>query len=134
MATAKGLLKQYGYTNNDGAWTPARPSSEIWVETEGGWFCYQRATASIATDASGAGLPWGKVVDGMPGYVQVPFTQKPNFAFISGVHPGLEDHEQFFEWVWPEERLVEIYAHSAALTPEGKTWVKVDNEYKLVEA
>jgi hypothetical protein len=135
--SAAQLLKKYGYIEGPpGAWTPARPSSEVWVQVpeEEGWFCFQRASGPLG----GEGKPWGKEVPEMPGYVQIPFKQAEAFAQVSGLHPGEEAHQGFFEWVWPESRLVEIYEHSAAMAPEGQAYVKSSDEegnikYELVE-
>lgn len=130
MATARQLLLDYGYAEdkNTRLYTPARPSSEVWQHVEGGWLCFQRGSAS-------QGVVWGREAADLPGYIQVPFTQLEAFKDVSGLNPGIPDHEAFFQWVWPEERLVEIYTYSAANTPEGKQWVK-NNEggYKLVNA
>ena len=122
MATAKELLLQYGYTEvSPGLFVPARPSSERWEKVEGGWHCYAPATAGF-----GGGDPWGKVLDG--GLMQVPFTQTEAFKDASGLHPAR--NPEAFQWVWPEERVEEIYAHVAG--PDGNEWVKTDDG-KLVK-
>lgn len=115
------LLKEYGYTEvNPGIFMPARPSSEVWVKVEGGWNCY-----AVASSAVGGGAPWGKRTDS--GRVQVPFTQKTEFADIGGLHPANPEHEAMFEWVWPDERLVEIYTY-APKHGEGNQFTKVQNK------
>lgn len=54
--------------------------------------------------------------------MQVPFSQTEAFALASGLHPARQP--EAFEWVWPEKRLIEIYAHTAG--PDGNEWVKTD--------
>lgn len=118
---ASTLLKEYGYTEvQDGLFVPARPSSERWERVEGGWHCYAPVAASF-----GGGEPWGRVLD--LGLMQVPYCQSEAFASASGLSPSR--NPAAFEWVWPEERLVEIYEHVA--TPgKGNEWVKTEAGYE----
>lgn len=120
---AKTLLKEYGYSEVEGVYFPARPSSEVWIEVEGGWECFQRETPSINPDG-GLGAAWGRKAEDLPGYVQLPYTQTEDFKDVGGLHPANPAHAACFEWVWPEKRVQEIYDHSVAFTPEGQHWVK----------
>lgn len=115
--TAAELLNDYGYTEvQAGLFVPARPSSERWEKVTGGWQCYAAPAPTI-----GGGEPWGRPLAG--GLLQVPYTQSGTYAAVGGLHPAR--HPEAFEWVWPEERLVEIYAH-VAVPGKGNLWRKTD--------
>jgi len=101
--TAKEQLLEYGYQQAGDDFVPARASSERWRSVPGGFECYAMPTLTF-----GGGKPWGLPQDG--GFVKVPYRQSERFANASGLHPAT--HPECFEWVWPEERLVEIYAHA----------------------
>jgi hypothetical protein len=118
MAEIAELVGAYGY-RQDGDWfVPGRPSSERWQRVEGGYACYTPITAAF-----GGGMPWGRVVPG-EGIMQVPWTQKPEYANASGLHPSV--NPDTFEWVWSQERLEEIYEHAV---PAGENpWVKETDE------
>lgn len=121
--SASDLLIDYGYTEvSDGLFVPGRPSSERWEKVDGGFNCYVPAAAGI-----NGGDPWGKVLEG--GLMQVPFTQTEAYKDASGLHPARQP--EAFEWVWPEERVVEIYAHTAGAN--GNEWVR-NEDGKIVKA
>lgn len=133
---AAALLKDYGYVElGDGLlsvkgellYIPARTSSERWEKTDGGWHCY-----GIAARPFGGGEPWGRPMGG--DLVQVPYTQTEAFANVSGLHPAR--NPEAFEWVWPEERLVEIYEHATPLGADSQAWRKEETEdgHKYVKA
>lgn len=114
--TVEKLLTDYGYREvGNGLFEPARPSSERWRNVPGGWECFSPPTIPF-----GGGAPWGRPIDG--GWIQVPFSQKESFKNAGGLHP-LENPEAF-EWIWPEERLREIYEHTSG--KDGNHWIKTD--------
>lgn len=99
--TTDELLLNYGYTGGPDVFLPARPSSERWERTDGGWLCYRGAE-------------------------QVPFR-----CIQGGVNPQRpQDAPEAFEWVWPDERLQEIYAH--AVRDGDNPWVKTGAGYEKV--
>lgn len=108
---AKEALEKYGFEENEeGVYVRVLGdkidlSTERWVEVQGGWRCYK------------VGSDWGKL-DPKTGLHSVPFGQNEAFADVGGLHP--ETHPQCFEFVWPDERIVEIYEHAGE---EG--WTKV---------
>lgn len=114
--TAETLLLDYGYTKVGDDLIPARPSSERWHKVDGGYECYALPTLTF-----GGGPPWGQLQEG--GLVKVPYSQLPNFKQVSGLHPSV--NPECFEWVWPEERLVEIYEHAPKSGPNP--YVKVQD-------
>ena len=95
-----------------GLYEPARPSSERWRRVAGGWECY-----ALPTPAIGGGAPWGAVVEGTP-FIRVPYR-----ALFGGAHPATDP--QAFEWIWPDSRLQEIYAHVAE-RDIGNPWHKTE--------
>lgn len=122
MPDAAALLKDYGYSEvSDGLFVPARPSSERWEKVKDGWYCYGPAGATF-----GGGPPWGKALDG--GLVQVPYTQTEQYANVGGLHPAIQP--EAFEWVWPDARLEEIYAHAPK---EGPNQYRKTDEGKYVK-
>jgi hypothetical protein len=124
---AETLLIEYGYTEVPvGLFVPQRPTSERWEKVDGGWHCYGPAVAGF-----GGGKPWGQPIQGSP-LMRIPYTQAEPFANASGLHPA--DQPEAFEWVWPEARVVEIYAH-VSKPGEGNKFVKVEDGkggYKIV--
>lgn len=118
---AAALLKDYGYAEvSDGLYVPGRPSSERWEKVKDGWHCY-----AVATPTIGGGQPWGKPLDG--GLVQVPYTQSQTFENVSGLHPAR--NPEAFKWVWPEERVAEIYTYATPLGADSPAYRKVDGKY-----
>jgi hypothetical protein len=122
--TTETLLHQYGYVEaTPGTFTsPRRPSNEHWQRVDGGWLCYGVA-API-----GQGKPWGVAVCATCGAridehpadqsahfftpaerLLVPYTVAPKFQGVSGLHPAT--HPECFDFVWPDARVHEIYAH-----------------------
>lgn len=116
--TTEDLLTAYGYSEiSDGLFVRLnRPASERWISADGdGWYCYAPETPGIA-----GGDPWGDVIPG--GLMRVPYRQTEAFKEASGLHPAR--NPECFEWIWPDERVHEIYAHAAAA--EGNEWRKTD--------
>ena len=109
---AQSALEAYGYTLVDGMYVrPNKESTERWQPVDGGFLCFRKES------------DWGKVVDN--DLIQVPFTQNASYAGVGGLHPSRQP--EAFEWVWPDERIVEIYTHT------GEGWVKtVDDSGKVV--
>lgn len=118
MTSAAELLIEYGYIEvAPGMFQPARPSSERWEATTGGWYCYTAISGGVM-----GGAPWGqKVSDAL---MKVPYKQSEVFANASGLHPAT--HPECFDWVWPEARIVEIYAH-APKNNEGNKYHKSED-------
>lgn len=121
--SAAELLVDYGYTEMevDGrkVYTPARPSSERWEAVDGGFHCYGLPAAGF-----GGGKPWGRVLS--PVLMQIPFKQSELFANASGLHPA--DHPDAFEWVWPSERVEQIYRYAPREGANSPQYVKVTDE------
>jgi len=110
MKTAE-LLIAYGYTEvSPGMFLPARASSERWEKTDGGWLCYR-----VGGEEQG-----GRPIANSP-LIQIPYRTE-----VHGVNPRRPGNTpDAFEWVWPDERLQEIYAHAV---PTGdNTWQKLDD-------
>ncbi len=139
MADLLDLLKDYGFSasgpDNKVFRRANKPNSDIWVRHEEGWLLYQQATSPF-----GGGTPWGIPDESFPGFMLVPYTQKPEFKDVSGVHPSNPDHAMFFQWIWPDEKVLDIYQHSIATAPEGKQWAAETDEngiktgkYKLID-
>ena len=117
MATAAELLVKYGYTEvASNLFVPARSSSERWEKVQDGWNCYALPTPSL-----GGGEPWGQ--DMGTGFVRVPFCQSVAYVGVSGLNPAR--NPECFNWLWPEERLVEIYEH--AVMGAENPWRKLDD-------
>lgn len=114
------LLKEHGFTEvSEGKFIPERPSSERWERAGDGWYCYAPPSPTF-----GGGAPWGRAVSAA--LMQVPFKQRDSFANVSGLHPS--DHPEQFEWVWPDERVNEIYAYAVTDGDKGNQFVKVQND------
>lgn len=82
---------------------PSRPSRERWEKVDGGWLCFGFATSGIV-----GGEPWG--LPAGPGRMQVPYRQLESYATVGGLHPV--HNPEAFEWVWPEERVLEIFEYA----------------------
>jgi hypothetical protein len=106
---ASEALREYGYTEDDqGVFSPARPSSEYWVKAVGGWRCFTKQPPSH---------DWGRRDEDADAW-EIPYRQEEP---TSGLHPMTTPDA--FEWIWPEERLLEIYTYTAFNGP----WRKLDD-------
>lgn len=118
--SAVQALIDYGYTETDGLFQ--RGLTDAW-RREGDGFLMLRPAAPTVGSAEGvanpaAGAAWGMPVEGVPGWVQVPYRQSDRFATASGLHPLT--HPECFEWVWPGDVVAERYEFAS---PQG------DNPY-----
>lgn len=111
--SAEEALEAYGFVDTgSGAYVKLTSDTESWVKVEGGWHCL--APVAAASPLVIGARPWGRPY-GETGRLQVPYRQLERFAGVSGLHPL--EHQDMFEWTWPDWRVAEI--HAFAYTAEG---------------
>ena len=125
---AREALTSYGYTLDDASGFYYRGDTEAWKPEGDGWICVRpaggRSYAGPGIEDPAQGAPWGRAIDGVPGWVQVPFGLTERFQNVGGLHPAT--HPECFEWVWPEARVLEIYQYAHA--GEGDNpWVRQED-------
>jgi hypothetical protein len=123
--TTGELLEDYGYIAEGNVYTrPGRTSSDFYVKVAG---AVDFPAAGAA--AFGTGQPWGKETP-IAGRVQVPFAQLEQYKEVSNLHPAQQP--EMFEWIWPDERVREIFEHVAGVDKDGQMldnpWVKTIGE------
>jgi hypothetical protein len=150
VPSGQGALEAYGYTQSlyKGKTLfrkATAPNSQYWAAVKDGFERYELPTATavflMPDDTEGELKPWGRPAldkDGNDlGLLQVPWQLKEEFRDrISGAHPANESDAMFFEWVWPDSVVAEMYhygmpgtAYRATYDEEGnKTGYEVDKE------
>lgn len=123
---AREALTSYGYTLDEASGFYYRGGTDAWKPEGDGWICVRPAPARSyaapgVADPSG-GKPWGQAIDGVPGWVQVPYRLADRWRDVGGLHP--ETHPECFEWVWPEVRVAEIYEYASA---DENRWVRQED-------
>lgn len=124
---AKEALEGYGYILDEASGFYFRGDTEAWKPVDGGWLCVRPVRGSQKFSAPGVadpsnGQPWGREIAEVPGWLQVPDGLADRWREVGGLHPAT--HPECFEWIWPDERVAEIYEFAS--TDENR-WVRQED-------